>query len=315
MDKRLLVVFIIILFFIPVLLNLKYNRPLESSPVEEIACETEITVEGEDEPLPLEEYLIGVVASEMPVAYSLEALKAQAIAARTFALKETAEGTKPIGRDTAAQVYMNEKERKERWGKSFKENESKIQQAIEETKGSIIVYNEEMITAMFFSTSNGQTETAENFSGNPVAYLQSVDSPDEQTVSEEVERSVNMSLQEWNEKLGVAWKEDDFRSLQLVRNETGRVQRVLSGTFETTGRELREKLKLASTDFNIGFDVANKIVHITTKGYGHGVGMSQNGAEAYAKKGWTAEQIVKHYYSNTEIKTFEKSKDECLKNP
>lgn len=316
MDKRLLVVFIICLFFIPVLLNSKHSKtPDAKKPPEELACETEITVEGEDKPLPLEEYIIGVVASEMPVAYSLEALKAQAIAARTYALKETAEGTKPIGRDVTAQVYSNKKERKERWGKNFKENEQKIRKAVEETAGSIIVHDEEMITAMFFSTSNGQTETAENFTGNPIPYLQSVDSPDEQTVSEEVERTLNMPLAEWNEKLGTSWKEEDFRALQLVRNETGRVQSVLSGSFETSGREMREKLKLPSTDFNIGFDVTNKIVHITTKGYGHGVGMSQNGAEAYAKKGWTAEQIVKHYYTGTEIKSFEKSKEECLKNP
>ncbi|WP_025785606.1 stage II sporulation protein D [Sporosarcina sp. D27] len=315
MDKRLLVVFIIFLFFIPVLLNLKYNRPLDAKPPEEIACETEITVEGEDKPLPLEEYIIGVVASEMPVAYSLEALKAQAIAARTYALKETAEGTKPIGRDVTAQVYSNEKDRKERWGKNFKENEQKIRQAVEGTAGKVIVHDEQMITAMFFSTSNGQTETAENFTGNSIPYLQSVESPDEQTVSEEVERTVDMPLSEWNKKLGTSWKEADFRALQLVRNETGRVQSVLSGTFETSGREVREKLKLPSTDFNIGYDVTNEIVHITTKGYGHGVGMSQNGAEAYSKKGWTAEQIVKHYYTGTEIKTFEKSKEECLKNP
>ncbi|WP_432354085.1 stage II sporulation protein D [Sporosarcina sp. A2] len=315
MDKRLLAVFIILLFFIPVLLNSKDTKTLKAPLPEELACETEITVEGEDKPLPLEEYIIGVVASEMPVAYSPEALKAQAIAARTYALKTTAEGTKPIGRDVSAQVYSNEQQRKERWGKNFKENEQKIRQAVEATAGSILVHNEELITAMFFSTSNGQTETAENFTGNSIPYLQSVDSPDEQTVSEEVERKLDLTLSEWNQKLGIAWTADDFRSLQLVRNETGRVQKVLSGTFETSGREIRERLKLASTDFNIGFDVTNKIVHITTKGYGHGVGMSQNGAEAFAKKGWTGEQIVKHYYTDTEIKTFEKLKDECLKNP
>ena len=315
MDKRLLAVFIIFLFFIPILLNVKQKTTSTDLPSEVLACETKITVEGEDKPLPLEEYVLGVVASEMPVAYSLEALKAQAIAARTYALKETVEGTKPIGRDVTSQVYSNEKQRKERWGKQFKENEKKVRKAVQETAGDVIVHDEQMITAMFFATSNGQTETAENFTGNSVPYLQSVESPDEESVVEDFERIVDMPISEWNKKLGVSWQEEDFRSLQLVRNSTGRVQHVISGTTETTGREMREKLSLPSTDFNIGFDVTNKIVHITTKGYGHGVGMSQNGAEAYAKKGWSAEQIVKHYYTNTEIKKFEKSADECLKSP
>ncbi|GKV69164.1 stage II sporulation protein D [Sporosarcina sp. NCCP-2716] len=318
MDKRLLAVFIILLFFIPIVLNKAFKPPdgpsIRKDPAV-AACETEITVEGEDKPLPLEEYIVGVVASEMPVTYSSEALKAQAIAARTYALKETAEGTKPIGRGTGAQVYANKKERKERWGKAFKENEKKIRAAVDATAGDILVHEGGMITAMFFSTSNGQTETAENFTGNPVPYLQSVDSPDEQTVSEQVERSVDMPLRDWNQKLGVSWKEADFRALQLVRNETGRVQQVLSGSTEFSGRDIREKLGLASTDFNIGFDVANKVVHITTKGYGHGVGMSQNGAEAYAKKGWTAEKIVSHYYTGAEVKKFEKSESQCLKTP
>ncbi|WP_040287542.1 stage II sporulation protein D [Sporosarcina koreensis] len=316
MDKRLAAVFIILLFFIPILLNAKDKPPDRASATPGPAvCQAEITVEGEDKPLQLEEYIIGVVASEMPVSYSPEALKAQAIAARTYALKETAEGTKPIGRDVSAQVYSSEKQRKERWGKAFKENEKKIRDAVEATAGKVLVHENEMITAMFFSTSNGQTETAENFTGSPIPYLQSVESPDEQTVSEEIERKKDMPLSEWNAKLGVSWKEADFRALQLVRNETGRVQKVISGTAEFTGRDIRERLGLASTDFNIGFDVTNKVVHITTKGYGHGVGMSQNGAEAYAKKGWTAEQIVGHYYTGTQIKKFEKPESECLKTP
>lgn len=316
MDKRIAAVFIILLFFIPIWLIGKDKPPdRTSSAPEPAACQAEITVEGEDRPLLLEEYIVGVVASEMPVAYSPEALKAQAIAARTYALKETAEGTKPIGRDVSAQVYSDEQQRKERWGKAFKENEQKIRQAVEATAGQVLVHDGEMITAMFFSTSNGQTETAENFTGSPVPYLQSVESPDEQTVSEEVEREKDMPLSEWNTKLGVSWKEADFRALQLVRNETGRVQSVFSGDSEFSGRDVRERLGLASTDFNIGFDVTNRIVHITTKGYGHGVGMSQNGAEAYAKKGWTAEQIVGHYYTGTTLKKFEKPESECLKTP
>src|SRR5699024_8134382 len=171
---------------------------------------------------------------------------------------------KPIAKDVSAQVYRTEAERNERRGKSFKDNEKKVRQAAEATEGEIIGYGEEIISAMFFSTSNGKTEAAQNFSGNPVEYLQSVDSPGEEKVAPTVERKLQMTLTEWNRKLGLKWDADEFRELQLVRNQTGRVQKIITGNYETSGRQVREKLNLASTDFNIAYDVNNQIVHITT---------------------------------------------------
>ena len=222
-------------------------------------------------------------------------------------------GRRPIQATVSAQVYKNPAERKKRWGKEFKANDKRLREIVKSTSDNIIVYEDEMITAMFFSTSNGKTETAQNYSGNPIPYLQSVESPGEDVVEAQVERRIEMPLNEWNEALGDEWKADRFRSLQLIRNQTGRVQKAQTTNFEMTGREMREALGIASTDFDIAYDITNKIVIITTKGYGHGVGMSQFGAEAFAQKGWTAESILTYYYSGTTIKKFELDESECLK--
>lgn len=290
-------------------------EPEKKNVAMEDPCAIYITVEGVDKPLPLEEYVMGVVAGEMPIDFHDEALRAQAIAARTYALRTTDGGKKPIEATVSAQVYKTAAERKERWGKKFKQNEKKLRDIVASTEGKTIVHGDEMITAMFFSTSNGKTETAQNYSGNPIPYLQSVESPGEEVVAAEVERHIEMPIKEWNEALGSDWKADRFKSLQLVRNQTGRVQKAVSTDFEMSGREMREALGLASTDFNIAYDITNELVLITTKGYGHGVGMSQYGAEAFAQKGWAAENILTYYYSGTVIKKFEVDESECLKSP
>ncbi|CAM3134699.1 stage II sporulation protein D [Filibacter tadaridae] len=315
MDKLLAVLFIILLFFIPVLLKQPPEVLKTLEDKKEESCPVYITVAGMDKPILLEEYVVGVVSAEMPATFHSEALKAQAIAARTYALRTTDGGKKEIAADVSAQVFYNKSKRKERWGKEFKKNEKKIQNAVQATAGDVVVYNDEMITAMFFSTSNGKTETAENYSGNDISYLETVDSPGEKEVAPKVERKTEMTLAKWNKALGTNWNADMFRSLKLIRNQTGRVQKAETKGFESTGREMRELLGLASTDFNIAFDLTNNIVHVTTTGYGHGVGMSQYGAEAYAKKGWKAEKILSHYYSGTALKKFKLPETECLKSP
>lgn len=295
------------------------KKTIETEEPEVVAteepCTIYIKVEGVDKPLPLEEYVIGVVAGEMPMTFHDEALRAQAIAARTYVLRTTENGMKPIEATVSAQVYKTEEERKERWGKDFRKNEKRLIEIVESTAGDTIVYEDELITAMFFSTSNGKTETAQNYSGSSIPYLQSVESPGEDIVAAEFERRIEMPIVQWNKKLGSSWNADRFKNLQLVRNHTGRVQKAVSGEFEMSGREMREALGLASTDFNIAYDVTNKIVIIDTIGYGHGVGMSQYGAEAFARKGWTAENIITYYYSGTKIKKFELHESECLKSP
>lgn len=315
MDKLLTVLFIILLFFIPILLKQPLPTKNLTEESEEELCPVEIQVEGLPEPIPLEEYVVGVVAAEMPATFHMEALRAQAIAARTYALRATESGKKVIAADVSAQVYATEADRKKRWKTDFRRNEKKVRAAVEATAGEIVRYEDQMISAMFFSTSNGKTEAAKNFSGNDIPYLQSVESAGEETVAPQVERKTEMPLAEWNQAMGISWSADHFRALQLVRNSSGRVQKAVTTGHEISGREMRDLLGLASTDFDIAFDVMNEIVHVTTTGYGHGVGMSQYGAEAYAQKGWKAEAILQHYYTGTQIKKFNLNDSECLKTP
>lgn len=312
----LFITLIAVLFVFPfVVVKKPVQIDVAHTPEEVEMCPFEITVEGMDKPIPLEEYVQGVVAAEMPVSFHEEALKAQALAARTYALRTTKKGAEPIAKDVSAQVFYTEEERKKNWGKSFSKNEKKIKAAVEETAGETIFYEDEMISAMFFSTSNGKTETAKNFSGTDIPYLQSVDSQGEEALTPAFHEKAEISLAEWNEALGVNWDASMFESLQLIRNTSGRVQRIEAKEFQKDGREVREELNLRSTDFDIAFDVTNNVVLIDTVGYGHGVGMSQYGAEALAQEGMNAHDIIAHYYKDVSIKKINIHDPECLKTP
>ena len=311
-----LLLLILMLFFIPLILFKDSPRIAVNDEKKEASyCPFEITVSGLDEPLSLEDYVKGVVAAEMPISFHKEALKAQAIAARTYALRVTDKGVKPIAKDVSAQVFYTQEERKKNWGKEFEKNEKKVSAAVKATEGAMIVYGEELISAMFFSTSNGQTETAQNFSGTDIPYLQSVESVGEADVAPTYEEKTEITLAKWNEALGGNWSAEMFESLQLVRNSTGRVQKVVTDGFEREGRDIRELLGLRSTDFDIAYDMTNDLVLVKTVGYGHGVGMSQYGAEAFAQEGWPAKKIIEHYYTGTTIKKILINDPECLKSP
>ncbi|KYG90248.1 stage II sporulation protein D [Metasolibacillus sp. FSL K6-0083] len=288
MKKNIIIIIIAICFLFTVpLLYYKKQKPALSEP-----CEIFITVEGEAQSIPLEQYLIGVVAAEMPASFHPIALQAQTIAARTYVIRNTNYGQKPIKPTTTHQVFINEKARQQKWLTAFAQYEQKISDAVQATAGQIILYNEEPISAMFHASSNGVTESAENYSGHDLPYLQSVTSPEKNS------QTIKMTVAELNDKLQTNWTQDDFLALKLERNSSGRVQTVI-GKKQFSGRDFRELLQLRSTDFTLikdGSDIA-----ITTKGYGHGVGMSQYGANELAQNNATAEQIIGHYYPHTTI--------------
>lgn len=262
------------------------------------ACEINILVSGSDIPIKLEEYVIGVVAGEMPANFHLEALKAQAIAARTYVLKSTNYGENPIEPTIAKQVFYDADTRQENWQQSFEQYEEKVREAVESTAGEVIYYNGELITAMFHSMSNGMTESAKNYSGTDLPYLQSVASSDFQYANN-YEVVTSYSLKEWNNLLNVNWKMNEVKKIQLKRNSTGRVEKVIGNDKQWDGRDFRTIFDLRSTDFKV--TVKENEILITTEGYGHGVGMSQHGADALAEKGTNAHEILKYYYKNTSI--------------
>ncbi|TSI07419.1 stage II sporulation protein D [Lysinibacillus sp. BW-2-10] len=306
-NKQLIIVasifcFLSMLFFFPFIFK-QSDEKSEATPESKKdaianACELSIQVSGSEVPIDLEEYVIGVVAAEMPANFHSEALKAQAIAARTYVLKSTNFGQTAIEPTVAKQVFYDPNTRKSNWEGSFEEYEEKVRQAVESTKGEIINYNGELITAMFHSMSNGMTESSKNYSGTDLPYLQPVASTDFQ-YADNYETEKTFTLAQWNQLLSTNVTMDQVKGARIKRNNTGRVETVTVGGKEWTGRDMRTLLDLRSTDFRINVREGNIVV--TTEGYGHGVGMSQYGADAMADNGATAHEIIQHYYKNTNI--------------
>ena len=245
--------------------------------------------------LDIEEYLIGVVGAEMPASFNIEALKAQAIVARTYTLKKIANNQ--ILTDTVStQVYKDNFQLKDIWKGDFDKYYNKIKTAVDSTKGLYITYNGTYIDAVYHSTSNGKTEDAIYVWGNDIPYLKSVDSPWDVNATS----YLRTEIKDFNTVLnilGVDLNTDDFEILE--KNDSGRVIKVKVGNNIYSGVELRNLLNLRSTDFDLAIDNGNLI--ITTKGYGHGVGMSEYGANGMANSGYNYEQILKHYYQGIDI--------------
>lgn len=249
----------------------------------------------------LEEYIIGVLAGEMPVSFNIEALKAGAVASRSYVLKKMKNNTKnyDVVDTVMNQVYLDDIKLKEKYGENYKELIKKIETAIMSTKGEYLSYNDEIVEALFFSTSTGKTENVEEVFSEYLPYLRSVDSSWDSEVSPIFTETNTFSLDEFYEKLEIP-KNSKLEYQILETTSTGRIKKIKINDIELTGSEFAKKLGLKSNYFEILVFDAN--VLITTKGYGHGVGMSQYGAEAMAKKGYKYDEILKYYYQNVEIK-------------
>jgi len=245
--------------------------------------------------IPLEEYLVGVVAGEMPVSFELEALKAQVVAARTFVLSRKLN----VDNTTNSQVYLTDDQMKKNWGESYEKNKAKIEKAVKETSYEVMTYNGEYISALFFSSSNGKTNNSEDYFSNQVAYLKSVDSHWDLTIDPQNKRTKILTQQQMANIFGVSSPNINITSY----TESGYVKTVIVNGKEYSGREVREKLGLASSSFEI--ELTSKGYVFTTKGSGHGVGMSQYGAQAMAKENKTYKDILNHYYQNIQIKRIE----------
>lgn len=293
--KKFIVYFIIcvLLFLVP--FTLKSNKRTPSiEPTESTSCPLFIKANNTD--VPVEDYLIGVIAGEMPASFHMEALKAQAIASRTYVLKQTDYGKKPILTTTAHQVYNDQELREEKWKTTFAENEEKITEAVKQTANQILTYNDELITAMFHASSYQYTESAENYSGNPIPYLTATTSPEQLN-----QEQTTYTFAEVNKKLKQNFSKVQLQNAKLQRNDTNRIEQITINKKTWSGREMRTLLNLRSTNFTWEPTAAG--ITIKTYGYGHGVGMSQYGANAMAQGGITAENILSHYYPSTTLKS------------
>ncbi len=244
----------------------------------------------------LEEYIVGVVAAEMPASFNVEALKAQSVIARTYALKKISRGE--VLTDTVStQAFIDEAGMKSKWGSDYSKYYNKIKSAVNATKGQYITYNGQYIDAVYHSTSNGKTEDAVNVWGNSVPYLKSVDSIWDKSASSYLKIN-NKEFSTVMNILGINITENTEISV-LSRNESGRVDEVKIGNSTYSGVQLRNLLGLRSSDFDISIE--NGQLVIITRGYGHGVGMSQYGANGMANADYSYKDIIKHYYTGVKI--------------
>ena len=255
---------------------------------------------GEIQNVLLEEYVMGVVAGEMPPEFEIEALKAQSVASRSYVIRRLNSGMDYDVVDSVSnQVYLDEDNLKERWGDNYISYINKIKEAVNDTSMEYLDYNGEVIDAMFFSTSNGYTEDSGVIFPSSLPYLKSVKSEYDEEVSPAFNKVSVMSLQEFYDRLDMEFV-SNLDVLVLDRSSSNRIVRIRINGKEFLGREVYDRLGLRSCDFTI-IQVGNN-VSIATKGYGHGVGMSQYGAEGMAKKGYSYKDILSHYYSGTVLK-------------
>ncbi len=256
---------------------------------------------GQITEIPFEDYIKGVVASEMPTTFELEALKAQAVASRSYATYQM-NGNKTKDYDvtntTTNQVYKTENQLKQIWKEEYPEKINKIKKAVTETENQILTYNNQVVNAMFFSTSTGVTENSEEIFSSKVPYLRSVSSKwDEESPS--YQDTYKLTLNDFYNKLSLPYNQT-ITITNIEKTTTGRTKKLNINGQTINGRQLAQKLSLRSNYFDITQNEEN--ITITTKGFGHGVGMSQYGANGMAKEGYKYDQILKYYYQNTEIK-------------
>lgn len=257
------------------------------------------------EKIPLENYVMGVLSGEMPTTFPMEALKAQAVAARTYVLRkiEYAKNQEYDVVDTVAnQVYYSNGELKERWKTEYNEKINLIQKAVLETKGEYLTYQGQIVNAFFFSTSTGYTENCEEVFQENLPYLRSVKSDWEKDISPVFEDSKTFTIQEFYEKLNLD-SNSNF-SIQVTKTtSTGRVKEIQINGKLFLASDVTKALGLRSSFFEITKNDNQIIIH--TKGFGHGVGMSQYGAYGMAKNGSNYQEILKYYYQGVDIKKIE----------
>jgi len=268
---------------------------------------------GKTEEIAMDEYLLGVLAAEMPANSHEEALKAQAVASYTYArYRMEVMGAQALSDSGAAeQEYISREERQRRWGENFGLNEAKLRGAVDAVRGETVTYAGEPIFAAFHAVSHGKTESAASYwggTGHP--YLQAIESPGDR-LAPDYSKTVDVTPDEMKEALQAAAKANDCKFdlgddpakwfAKPTRSESGIVREIAVGGQALTGRGLREILGLRSADFTVDYDEKDTMFTVTTRGYGHSVGMSQYGADFMARQGSGYREILGHYYQGCEI--------------
>ncbi|MBQ3021732.1 MAG: stage II sporulation protein D [Clostridia bacterium] len=288
--------------------NLQKNEE-ESSRIKTNQISVYFKDEGKTRSMDIEEYLCGVVAAEMPAEFETEALKAQAVAARSYAFYRQ-ENPSPEHPDAAVctdfahcKAYKTQEEQASLWKEKREEYSKKISDAVYDTAGEIITYNGDVAMAVFHSQAgSGRTENSKDVWGGDVPYLISVESHGEESAPN-FYSTQSVSFGEFREKLASVKpniKIETFADIAApTLSEGGSVKSIIIGGEEFSGKEIRSIFALRSSCFKIIAD--NEKVTFEVTGYGHGVGMSQYGANTMAKEGYSYIDILTHYYTGTKI--------------
>lgn len=248
----------------------------------------------------LEEYVWRVVAGEMYYSYNPEALKAQAVAVRTYALKKSGaalpehKGGDVCTNSAHCMAFVTEDEAKSKWGDKYTEISEKFRKCAYETAGEVITYNEAYATAVFHAISSGTTENAWEVWGGDAPYLTNADSSLDKN-ADGYKSAVTFTGDEIFQRLGIS--AGDLKNAEISRTSAGGVKSISAGGKTFTGSEIRGKLGLRSANFEYAAEGDNIV--FTVYGYGHGIGMSQAGANEYANIGYTYDKILEKYYPGT----------------
>lgn len=313
--RKIIIFFVLIIVIsvgIPALFVLRFGVYKKPLPEDIAPIKVYITAQDKVVEMTKGQYLREVVSAEMPASFELEALKAQAVAARSYLTARMAayakDGSPPehkgadICTDSAhCKAWISEEKRRELWGADADANWEKISRSVSETSGEVILAGGEVISAVFHSTSSGRTENSRDVWGGDRSYLVSVESPGEENAP--------------NFKSEVIVSQDEFRRIaaeniegvdfanglvgDITRSDAGGIISITVGGVSIKGTQLRSMFGLKST--NAVIEVRENDVRFDVTGYGHGVGMSQYGANAMAKRGADYKEILTHYYQGTEV--------------
>jgi stage II sporulation protein D len=254
----------------------------------------DINYNGQHQKINIDDYIIGVVAAEMPASFEEEAIKAQAIASRTYLINSVS-STNLIDTTTNNQVYIDTSVMKDKWGSDYLKYYNKISNCVKETKDKIITYQNKPIKAFYYSMSNGYTESSLNVFNEQLDYLNIIESKWDKDNQE----TITISKKDFCTKLNIDCSNISIDNIK--KDKSNRIESISINNNTYTGIEIRKLLNLRSTDFEI--EISPSIISITTKGYGHGVGMSQYGANGMAKDKYKYDEILKYYYQDIEIVT------------
>ncbi len=285
--------------FIP-LVSLLFSRPKDDKIT--LFCEDS----GKKISVKMRDYVIGALACEMPASFSSEALKAQSCAIFTNALRSKAAGEEYVNRVSIKNLlgYTTPKILKQKWGNNFEIYYEKIEDAVDSVWGRVIAHEGKPILAAYHSMSPGKTESAENVWGEKVPYLVAVDSEGDTFCAEFVSEKT-VSADAAREVFKTALPEtflpqvDALLITDIKKSDSGTVLSLVVGDSELTGQKIRSLFSLRSACFDVAIQDGN--ITFKTYGYGHGVGLSQYGADFMARQGKTFEQILSHYYPTTSL--------------